>query len=93
MNGDRNSRIGLGTFIAGSLIGIGAGLLLAPKRGEDMRSDIKDIGQRAKYRFYRTKNAVKHGMADARHESAKRAQQARERLEAKLQDMQPEEYE
>ena len=41
-----------GAFIAGALIGVGAGILLAPKSGKETRSDIKNkakkIGKKVK---------------------------------------------
>ena len=34
-------REGIATFVAGTLLGIGAGMLLAPKSGEELRKDLK----------------------------------------------------
>ena len=35
------SRRGLGKFVAGAAIGAGLGLLFAPKKGEDLRKEVK----------------------------------------------------
>ena len=32
---------GIATFVAGAMLGIGAGMLLAPKSGEELRKDLK----------------------------------------------------
>ena len=34
-------REGIATFVAGAMLGIGAGMLLAPKSGEELRKDLK----------------------------------------------------
>jgi hypothetical protein len=44
----------LGIFAAGLLTGIGAGLLLAPKSGSEMRSEIADRATDAKNRAKET---------------------------------------
>jgi hypothetical protein len=44
----------LGIFAAGLLTGIGAGLLLAPKSGSDMRSEIADRASSARDRASET---------------------------------------
>lgn len=36
------SKKGLGKFVAGAAIGAGLGLLFAPKKGKDLRNDLKD---------------------------------------------------
>ena len=38
-------------FIAGTIVGITIGLLLAPKKGEEMRHDIVDHAERFKKKF------------------------------------------
>ncbi len=42
----------VGAFVAGTLIGVGAGIMLAPKSGKETRKDIvkgaKKIGKKAK---------------------------------------------
>jgi gas vesicle protein len=40
-------------FFAGALVGIVAGLLLAPAKGEDLRSDLADTAEKWKRKFYR----------------------------------------
>ena len=40
-------------FFAGALVGLVAGLLLAPEKGEDLRSDIADTAEKWKRKFYR----------------------------------------
>ena len=40
-------------FFAGALVGVVAGLLLAPEKGEDLRSDIADSAEKWKRKFYR----------------------------------------
>ena len=35
------SKKGLGKFVAGAALGAGLGLLFAPKKGEDLRKDLK----------------------------------------------------
>ena len=46
------SKKGLGKFVAGAAIGAGLGLLFAPKKGEELRGDLKkkldDIVKQAK---------------------------------------------
>ena len=33
---------GIASFVAGALVGVGAGMLLAPKSGEELRKDLKN---------------------------------------------------
>ena len=40
-------------FFAGALLGVVAGLLLAPAKGEDLRNDIADAADKWKRKFYR----------------------------------------
>ena len=35
-----NKKSGFGKFLAGAAIGVGLGLLFAPKKGEDTRKDL-----------------------------------------------------
>jgi gas vesicle protein len=48
---EENDGIGAGTvllsFLAGAAVGVGAALLLAPKTGEELRGDIKDLADDA----------------------------------------------
>ncbi|MBJ6726598.1 YtxH domain-containing protein [Geomesophilobacter sediminis] len=48
---EENDGIGAGTvllsFLAGAAVGVGAALLLAPKSGEELRGDIKDLADDA----------------------------------------------
>lgn len=89
-NAQRQSGVTAATFVAGTLVGIGVGLLVAPKRGEEMRADIKEAGHKAKQQIHKTKESVRSKLTDARKETIERSRAARERLEAKLRDMQPE---
>lgn len=38
----RNCKCGLGTFVAGLAVGIGMGVLFAPKKGSETREDLKN---------------------------------------------------
>lgn len=40
-------------FIAGALVGLVAGLLLAPEKGEDMREELSETAQKWKKKFDR----------------------------------------
>jgi len=40
-------------FFAGALVGVVAGLLLAPEKGEDLRNDIADTAEKWKKKFER----------------------------------------
>jgi gas vesicle protein len=40
-------------FIAGAIVGVVAGLLLAPEKGEDMREDLADTAQKWKRKVNR----------------------------------------
>lgn len=42
MNMSKNSKKGLGKFLAGALVGAGVGLLFAPKKGSETRKDLKN---------------------------------------------------
>lgn len=48
---EENDGIGAGTvllsFLAGAAVGVGAALLMAPKTGEELRGDIKDLADDA----------------------------------------------
>ena len=41
------------SFLAGALIGLVAGMLLAPKKGEDLREDIADNAKKLKGKLYK----------------------------------------
>lgn len=40
-------------FFAGALVGVVAGLLLAPEKGEDLRNELADSAEKWKRKFYR----------------------------------------
>ncbi len=41
------------SFISGALLGVAAGLLLAPQKGEDLREDIADNAKKMKKNLYK----------------------------------------
>lgn len=85
-----SSTANVAVFAAGTILGIGLGMLVAPKRGDKMRADIKDMGDKARFRLDKAKNAFRRGLREAREEAALTAREARSRLESKLDEMQPE---
>ena len=51
MSDTRNDGAGmLFAFLAGAIIGVGVGLLVAPKSGKETRRQISDLAQRARER-------------------------------------------
>jgi gas vesicle protein len=48
-------------FFTGTLIGLAAGMLLAPKRGKDLRNDISDQTDKVKRGFDRITGKIKRG--------------------------------
>ena len=53
-------------FFAGALIGLVAGLLLAPEKGEDLRNDITESAEKWKKKFYRVTGKVGAELEDLR---------------------------
>ena len=52
------------TFIAGALVGLATGLLIAPKKGEDLRDDISDSAVKWKKKLYKMANKTSNEIAD-----------------------------
>lgn len=53
-------------FFAGAIVGVVAGLLLAPEKGEDLRSDIADSAEKWKRKFYRLTGRTNAELNDLR---------------------------
>ncbi len=53
-------------FIAGALVGLVAGLLLAPQKGEDLRNDLADSAEKWKRKFYRIAGKTGAELSDLR---------------------------
>ena len=53
-------------FFAGALVGLVAGLLIAPEKGEDLRNDIADSAEKWKRKFYRLTGKVGTELDDLR---------------------------
>jgi gas vesicle protein len=53
-------------FFAGALVGLVAGLLLAPEKGEDLRNDIADSAEKWKKKFYRITGQAETELDDLR---------------------------
>ncbi len=53
-------------FFAGALVGLVAGLLLAPEKGEDLRSDLADSAEKWKRKFYRLTGKTAAELEDLR---------------------------
>jgi len=51
-------------FFAGALVGVVAGLLLAPEKGEDLRNDIADSAEKWKKKFYRATGQTSAELSD-----------------------------
>ncbi len=51
-------------FFAGALIGLVTGLLIAPEKGEDLRSEIADKAEDVKKRLYRIAGKTSTELAD-----------------------------
>lgn len=54
------------TLAAGTLLGIGIGMLLAPKRGSEVRSDISELSHKAGDKLQRTKGLLRDKVRSAR---------------------------
>lgn len=56
---------GAALFIGGALVGAAAALLLAPKKGEEMRKDLSDLASEAKKQAQDYYEQVKKDLAEA----------------------------
>ena len=52
------------SFLAGAAIGLVAGLLLAPKKGEEMREELADNAKRIKGKLYKMAGQAGNELAD-----------------------------
>lgn len=64
---DNKSDLGgaLGAFLAGALIGVGVGLLLAPKSGKETRRQLADLAKKAQQKAEEMAERLRRGEADA----------------------------
>ncbi len=53
-------------FFAGALVGLVAGLLLAPEKGEDLRNDIADSAEKLKKKLSRIAGKTSMELSDLR---------------------------
>ncbi|MCW3122708.1 MAG: YtxH protein [Flavipsychrobacter sp.] len=51
-------------FFAGALVGLVAGLLLAPEKGEDLRNDIADSAEKWKKKLYKVTGQASTELSD-----------------------------
>jgi len=56
---------GAALFLGGAMIGATVALLLAPKTGEEMRQEIKDLAEEAKKNVHDYCEQMKQDLADA----------------------------
>lgn len=56
---------GAALFISGAIVGAAAALLLAPKKGEEMRKDLSDLAAEAKKQAQDYYEQVKKDLAEA----------------------------
>lgn len=56
---------GTALFIGGAIVGAAAALLLAPKKGEEMRKDLSDLAAEAKKQAQDYYEQVKKDLAEA----------------------------
>ncbi len=63
---DNKSDLGgaLGAFLAGALIGVGVGLLLAPKSGKETRRQLADLAKKAQQKAEEMAGRLRRGEAD-----------------------------
>ena len=55
------------SFISGALVGVVAGLLLAPQKGEDLREDIADNAKMLKRKLYKMAGNTTDQISDLKH--------------------------
>ena len=62
---DNKSDLGgvLGAFLAGALIGVGVGLLLAPKSGKETRRQLADLAKKAQQKAEEMAERLRRGEA------------------------------
>ena len=54
----------MASFVAGATIGLVAGLLLAPKKGEDLREELADNAKKLKDKLYKMTGQASEDLAD-----------------------------
>lgn len=69
---------GAALFAGGALLGAAAALLLAPKTGEEVRNDIKDMAEEAKKQMRDYCEKVKQELSNAAAGRAEEAEQGKE---------------
>jgi gas vesicle protein len=64
---DNRSDLGgvLGAFLAGALIGVGVGMLLAPKPGRETRRQLADLAKKAQHKAEEMAGRIRRGEAAA----------------------------
>ncbi|NLG63220.1 MAG: YtxH domain-containing protein [Candidatus Cloacimonetes bacterium] len=76
---------GIGSFLVGALIGVAAGLLLAPRSGEETRSELRAglnrLRERAEEELRSLQENVSERYGEVRHEVTDRVGAAREAFE------------
>ena len=86
MTGNNGTKVGIMAFLAGSAAGLAAGILVAPKSGQQTRADIQ---RRAKDTASRQKNNVTDkltGAADMTKSIARESKQAAKDAKERLQE-------
>ena len=53
-------------FLAGALVGLIAGLLIAPEKGEDLREDIAESAENLKKKLYKLASKAGNELGDLR---------------------------
>ena len=69
---------GAALFAGGALLGAAAALLLAPKNGEEMRNDIKDMAEEAKKQVRDYCEKLKQELGNTAAEQAPEAAETKE---------------
>lgn len=75
------------TFTTGAMLGIGLGLLVAPKRGTETMADIKDVGHKASSKLRSAKDSVQKGLKETFSSSKKAAQDTQDEIATEMSDI------